>query len=98
MEIQITSRHSKASQTLQDTIAAELEKMEKYYEKITSCHVVLDSEHVDKTVEITVNTQGHQLVSSAKADNIGKAIDEALSKTERQLKKLNEKIKNHKPA
>jgi putative sigma-54 modulation protein len=98
MEIQITSRHNKASQTLQDTITAELNKMEKFFDKITSAHVVLDSEHVDKTVEITMNTQGRQVVAFAKADSIGKAIDEALAKTERQLKKLNQKIKSHKPA
>jgi ribosomal subunit interface protein len=96
MEIQITSRHSKASQTLQDTINAELQKMERYSEKISHCHVILDSEHVDKTVEITMNAHGHQVVSVAKAESIGKAVDEALMKTERQLKKLNEKIKNHK--
>jgi ribosomal subunit interface protein len=96
MEIQITSRHSKASQTLQDTISAELQKMEKFSDKITSCHVVLDSEHVDKKVEITMNTRGHQVVAIAKADSLGKAIDDALMKTEKQLKKLNEKIKNHK--
>ncbi|MBN1604282.1 MAG: ribosome-associated translation inhibitor RaiA [Chitinispirillaceae bacterium] len=96
MEIQITSRHNKASQALQDTITTELQRMEKFIDKITSCHVILDSEHVDKTVEITLSAPGHQVVASAKADNLGKAIDEALSKTERQLKKLNEKIKNHK--
>ena len=97
MEIQITSRHNKASQTLQDNITAELKKMERFYDKITSCRVVLDSEHVDKVVEISMTTQGHQLIATAKADNLGKAIDSALAKTERQLKKLNQKIKNHKP-
>ena len=96
MELQITSRHSKASQTLQDTIASELTKLEKFSDKIISCHVILDSEHVDKTVEITMNTLGHQVVATAKAENIGKAIDSAIEKVSRQLKKLNEKIKNHK--
>ncbi len=97
MEIQITSRHNKASQKLQDNITAELKKMERFYDKITSCRVVLDSEHVDKIVEISMTTQGHQLIATAKADNLGKAIDSALAKTERQLKKLNQKIKSHKP-
>ncbi|MFP4013903.1 MAG: ribosome hibernation-promoting factor, HPF/YfiA family [Chitinispirillaceae bacterium] len=96
MNIQITSRHAKASQNLQETITAELNKLQKFFDKITSCHVILDSEHVDKTVEITMNTLGHQVVGSAKAENVGKAIDEAVSKVERQLKKLNQKIKNHK--
>lgn len=96
MEIQITSRHSKASQTLQDTITAELQRMEKFIDNITSCHVILDSEHVDKTVEITMNAAGHHIVANAKADNLGKAIDDALAKTERQLKKLHDKLTSHK--
>lgn len=98
MEIQITSRHRKASRSLQETITSELEKLGKYFDKITSCHVILDSEHVEKVAEITMNTLGHHLVASAKAENIGKAFDDALEKTERQLKKLNAKIKNHKAA
>lgn len=96
MDIQITSRHNKASQTLQETITAELQKVEKFFDKITSCHVILDSEGVDKTVEITMNTLGHLVVANSKAENIGKAFDETLAKVERQLKKINEKIKNHK--
>jgi putative sigma-54 modulation protein len=96
MEVQITSRHTKASQELQDTITAEISKIEKFYDKITSCHVVLDSESIDKTVEITVNAQGQQVVASAKAENLGKAIDDAVSKVERQLKKMNEKAKSYK--
>jgi putative sigma-54 modulation protein len=98
MEIQITSRHSKASQSLQETITAELQKLDKFFNKITSCHVILDSEHVEKVAEITMSTMGHPVVATAKAENIGKAFDGALVKVERQLKKLNAKIKNHKPA
>jgi len=97
MEIQITARHeAKASQDLQDTIAAEIGKLEKFYDKITSCHVILDKDGADKTVEITMSAQGHQVVGFAKAENVGKAIDEAVAKVERQLKKINEKVKSHK--
>lgn len=96
MEIQITSRHHKASQSLQDTINEELQKVGRFFDKITSCHVILDSEHVEKVAEITMSTLGHQVVATAKAENIGKAFDDALAKVERQLKKLNDKIKNHK--
>lgn len=98
MEIRITSRQTvNASPSLQETITAELNKLEKFYDKITSCHVVLGSESMDKikTAEITMNVQGSQLAASAKAENIGKAIDEAISKVERQLKKINEKAKDH---
>jgi putative sigma-54 modulation protein len=95
--IQITYRHGKASQELQDVINAEIGKLEKFFEKVSSCHVVLDSESLDKTVEITMHAQGnHEIVGFAKAENIGKAIDEAVEKVERQLKKLNDKVKSHK--
>jgi ribosomal subunit interface protein len=58
---------------------------------------VLDSESADKTVEITMNVQGtHQVVGFAKAENLGKAIDDAVDKVERQLKKLHDKLKSHK--
>jgi len=97
MEIRITARHdAKASQDLQDIITAEIGKLEKFYDKITSCHVILDTDGSDKTVEITMSAQGHSVVGNAKAENVGKAIDEAVAKVERQLKKINEKVKNHK--
>jgi putative sigma-54 modulation protein len=97
MDIRITSRHSKASSSLQETMTEELEKVGKFYDKITSCHVILDSEHVEKVAEITMSTLGRQVVAAAKAENIGKAFYDALAKVERQLKKLNAKIKDHKP-
>jgi putative sigma-54 modulation protein len=96
MEVQVTSRHAKASQELQDTITAEINKLEKFFDKISSCHVVLDNDGLDKTVEVTMNVRGHHVVGLAKAENVGKAIDEAVAKVERQLKKINEKEKSHK--
>jgi putative sigma-54 modulation protein len=96
MEIQITSRHEKASQSLQDTITAELEGLQKFYDRITSCHVVLDKERGIESMEVVVHMAGHTVAGTGKADNLGKAIDEAITKVERQLKKINEKIKSHK--
>jgi len=96
MDIQITARHSKVSSSLKDAISQKLSKIEKFHEKITSCHIVLDAEGTDKTAEIIVVALGHTFTSKAKAENLGKAIDDAVSKSERQLKKSNQKIKNHK--
>jgi putative sigma-54 modulation protein len=95
MQIQITSRHGKASASLQTFITDELGKLEKFYDKITSCHVVLEEQHVDKVVEITMNVLNHSVNAKATSDNIGKSITEAIDKVERQLKKLNEKLKVH---
>jgi ribosomal subunit interface protein len=98
MEIRIVSRHNKASQSLQEAITADIQKLERFSEKITSCHVILDSEHLDQTVEITMHVFDREIVAFGKAENIGKAFDCTLDKIERQLIKISEKIKNHKHA
>ena len=96
MEIRITSRHEKASQSLQDSIADELNKLEKYYDRITSCHVVLDAQRGMEIMEVVMNMAGHTITAKAKSDNLGKTIDSVISKVERQLKRISEKIKTHK--
>jgi ribosomal subunit interface protein len=97
MEVQLTTRHTKASDNFKETIVAKLSKMEKFHEKITSCHVVLDSEHgAENFAEIVISIQGGTVAAKANGENMGKAIDEALAKIERQLKKNNEKMKSHK--
>lgn len=96
MNIQITSRHSKVSQKSQEYLKGELKNLEKYYDRITSIHVILDSEHVKKVVEIIINVQGNTVKAKAKADNLRKSVAMALQKIKRQLKKFNEKLKDHK--
>jgi putative sigma-54 modulation protein len=96
MDIQITSRHEKASQGLQDTIKAELSKLEKYFDRVTSCHVILDSERGMHIMEVVMNMAGHTVTATAKDSNLGKAMDDVVMKAERQMKKINEKIKDQK--
>jgi len=96
MNIQITSRHSKVSQETQDFIRKELDNLEKYYDRITSCHVVIDNENIERTVEIVANIQGTTISAKAKSEHLGKSLDSAIQKITRQLKKVNEKVKNHK--
>ena len=96
MNIQITSRRSKVSQDTKSFITRELENLDKYYDKITSGRVIIDNEHINKKVEITMNVQGSTINAKAKSDNLGKSVDNALAKITRQLKKLKGKIKDHK--
>ena len=98
MEIRIVSRHKKASQSLQEAITADIQKLERFSEKITSCHIILDSERLDQIVEINMHVFDREIVAVGKAENIGKAFNSALEKIERQLIKINEKIKDHKHA
>ncbi len=97
MNIQITARHSKASESMKEFITEELLNLEKWADKITSSHVILDSVHDEKLAEVIVTILGQQLSAKAKAEKTGKAVDLAMEKMRRQLVKFNKKLKNHKP-
>jgi ribosome-associated translation inhibitor RaiA len=47
-------------------------------------------------LEVVIATAGHTVNATAKAASIGKAIDEAFMKAERQLAKIFGKRKDHK--
>jgi putative sigma-54 modulation protein len=96
MEVQITTRHVQASPALHETITDKLNHLQRFYERITSCHVVLDSERAEQTTEIVMTVRGHTLTVKAKSDNIGKSFEMALDKLERQLTKTRERDKEHK--
>ncbi len=97
MEITITARHFDASQGLQERVREEMEKLGKFYPNITSAVVLLDHEveHL-RHCDITVNITGSVVVASADEENMGKAIDVTLERIKVQLKKQNEKQKDHK--
>jgi ribosomal subunit interface protein len=46
--------------------------------------------------EISLNITGNVVVASADEENMGKALDVALERAKTQLKKQNEKQKDHK--
>ena len=97
MDITITARHFNASAGLQERVQEEIEKLGKFYPNITGVSVVLDHEvELKRRCDITVNIVGATVVASADEENMGKAIDTALERVKVQLKKQNEKQKDHK--
>jgi putative sigma-54 modulation protein len=97
MKIQITARHFHASPALHDSIKESLNKIEKFNDSITSCHVIMDAEKSGvRRAEIIVRVLDKTICAHAEEDNMYKAIEAMLDKVERQLKKENEKLKIHK--
>ena len=101
MNIQLTTRHDrKISDETKDFIQAEIENLEKFYDKISSVHVVLDKEMHKKgeedIVEIDLTVEGVAMTAKTQDENLGKAFDAAIEKITRQIKKKNEKLKSHK--
>ncbi len=97
MDITISARHFNASASLQDRVQEEIDKLGKFYPNVTSANIVLDHEveHM-RRCEISLNITGVVVIASADEENMGKAIDTALERAKIQLKKYNEKQKDHK--
>lgn len=97
MNVQFTARHFHASDTLKESVIARADDLTRYYENITSAHVILDAEDdLRKKCEVVLNTKRKNITGKAEDEKMGAAIDAAFDKVERQLKKLNQKVKDHK--
>ncbi|MEA3500850.1 MAG: ribosome-associated translation inhibitor RaiA [Candidatus Marinimicrobia bacterium] len=94
MKIEITARHIDLSDNLKEYIEIEMGRLSKIYDRIIDAQVILEVEaHSQHGVEIIVNVPKKQLVIKQKADEETKAIDEAIGKMVRQLKKYKEKLR-----
>jgi len=93
MKLSFTARHFKAPERLKDYAEKKVKRLEKYYDGILDCEVVLDYEKLLQVAEIIVRVYGTRLTVVEKSDDIFKSIDLAVDKMERQLKKYKEKLR-----
>jgi len=91
MRIKFTARHYKSSPRLKEYAEKEVMKLEKFYDGIISCEVVLDYQKDIQIAEIQTTVYGQKLTVREKSDDIYKSIDKAVEKMERQLKRYKEK-------
>lgn len=99
IKINITSRHFKAHETLQDYIKNEIETLSKYHEEILHADVILSYEKAVnsiKSCEINVKLKDKILAASESSDDYTKSIDKAIDKIETQLLKYKDRNKKEK--
>ena len=100
MPVRIDAKGSKLSDSTKEHIEECCAKLNQYFDKITDIEVVIDTQDKHKhatTVEIAVRVPGQRLAGKRETmgDNLFKAIDEAVSKAEKQLKRYHDKLVDH---
>jgi len=95
MRTVITARHFEVSDSLEDRIHKAVAKLERFDDRIVDCHVVMDVQRHRNLVEVLLNARGHTLQGKGESDNMYAAIDTAFEKLERQLKRLDSKLNDH---
>lgn len=91
MNIKITGRSIEVTDAMKDYIEKRLERLEKFEGKNTDVNVVCSVEREDQIAEIQINHDGEFLRVEERNADFYAAIDLALDRAERQLRKEKKK-------
>jgi putative sigma-54 modulation protein len=96
VQIQISTRHGHVSDATQEKIRSKVERLNRYFERLTTIEVTLDVEHPEApAVDVRVSAEHkHDFVATAKAENLLAAVDAVVEKMEQQLRKYKERVQD----
>lgn len=97
MDISVTFRHLESTDALRDYAREKVSRIKKYVGTPADVAVVLSLEKHRHQAEITLNTNGITVNAKDVTEDMYAAIDLAVDKLGRQVKKHKEKLKDHKP-
>ncbi len=96
MKISVTFRNKEGENWHKEYIDQRLKKLEKYLDTPVEARVVLSVEKFRNVAEVNLMTNGQNINAKEEAKDMYLAIDNAIEKIERQLKKRKERIRGHK--
>jgi len=98
MKISVTFRNTEGEEWFKNYVEEKLGKLKKYLDRPVEVRVVLSVEKFRNVAEINLTDNGMTVNTREEAKEMALAIDEAVEKIERQLKKHREKMRVHKGA
>ena len=96
MKISVTFRNTEGEDWQKEYINEKLKKLKRYADNPAEAHVILSVEKFRNVAEIKLVVDGLNVNAKEEAKDISLAIDNAVEKIERQLKKHKEKIRGYK--
>ena len=93
MKIEITARNFRMSKKLEKYTEMEVNRLEKIYDGILDCSVVLEKVKNDNIAEIIMRVYKRNLVTKDVSDEMFKSVDGAAEKLRRRLKKYKHKLR-----
>lgn len=96
MQVSVTFRHMEPSDALKGYIEQKLTRLSKLFHKTVEANVVLSTEKHRHRVEIKLKGDRTMINGVQEKEDMHKAIDLALDKIERQVKKYKSKIRERK--
>ncbi len=96
MKISVTFRNTEGENWHKEYVEERLRKLEKYIDNPVDARVIISVEKFRNTAEINLAANGLNINSKEEEKDLHLAIDNAIEKIERQLKKRKERIRGFK--
>lgn len=94
MKTTVTSRHFRASDTLKGYAETEVSRLDKYFDSILECEVILAYDvHQHKSAEVIIHVPGERMTAEETSDDFHKSLDQAVQKLEKQVQRFKERLK-----
>ena len=96
MQVSITGRQVNVTKNIKDHVNEKLERCLGSFPRIETIRVILDMEKRDYVSEVVIQAANHiRVTSTEKSENLYDAIDRSIEHTERQMRKLRDKVQDH---
>jgi putative sigma-54 modulation protein len=96
MPIEVTARHMHASQATQDYARQKAQELVDEFTRVEHIHVILDRQKRQHTAEFVIQAKNHIRVEAEEsADDLLVAVDQAVEKVAKQLRRLRDKVQDH---
>jgi len=95
MQINISTRHGDISDATKEKIIQKVEKIQRFFERLTSIDVTVDLSKADEPkIEVIVKSEKRDsFVAGYQSSDMFGSLDQVISKLEQQIKKHKEKLK-----
>ena len=93
MKLTVAGIKIKITQAIEDHLLKKIEKSFKGLPDVADVHVALTVEKHRHFAEVTVKTKGFTVHGESETNDLYTAMDEAVDKTEKQIKKHNDRSK-----
>jgi len=94
MQVNIATRHGEIGDAAKEKIVQKVEKLLRFFDRLTSIDVTVDLEKADEpNIEVAIKSERrNEFVASYKSNDMFGSLDQVVSKLEQQIKKHKEKL------
>ncbi|MBP6018503.1 MAG: ribosome-associated translation inhibitor RaiA [Burkholderiaceae bacterium] len=95
MNLSITGRHLELTPAIREYVLSKLSRVGRRFDNVIDSQVLLSTERLQHTAEVTMRLPGKDLHCAATDENLYAAIDLLSDKIDRQVIKYKTKAHNH---